>query len=98
MKASGEIHAPVDLPQVKSPQRPLNTRLGGLQCRYGRCGEEKTRTLAEDRSPTVRLVARRYTDSRKNLKKKAWDETVRQIMWEHSEGYIKDVSKTALQL
>jgi hypothetical protein len=41
MEVSGQLHAPVDSPQGKSPWYPLDGRLGGPQSRSGRGGEEK---------------------------------------------------------
>jgi hypothetical protein len=41
MEVSGQLHAPAALPQEKSPWYPLDSRLGGLQSRSGRGGEEK---------------------------------------------------------
>jgi hypothetical protein len=46
----------------RSPQYPLERRLGGPQGRSGRCGEEKNLASAGNRTPAVQLVARRYTD------------------------------------
>jgi len=41
MKVSGQLNTPTTLPQGKSPQYPLDRRLGGLQ-NHSRCsGEEK---------------------------------------------------------
>jgi hypothetical protein len=41
MEVSGQLHAPVALPQVKSPSYAFDRRLGGPQNRSGRGGEEK---------------------------------------------------------
>jgi hypothetical protein len=41
MEVSGQLHVPATLFREKSPQYPLNMRLGGPQSRSGRGGEEK---------------------------------------------------------
>jgi hypothetical protein len=41
MEVSGQLHASVALPQGKSPQNPLDRRLGGPQCRSGHSVEVK---------------------------------------------------------
>jgi hypothetical protein len=41
MEVSSQLHAPAVLPQRKSPWYTLDRRLGGLQSRSGRGGEEK---------------------------------------------------------
>jgi hypothetical protein len=41
MEVSGQLHAPAALTQEISPCYPLDRRLGGLQSRSGRGGEEK---------------------------------------------------------
>jgi hypothetical protein len=41
MKVSGQIHAPAALHYGKSPQHPLDKRLGGPQSQSGHGGEEK---------------------------------------------------------
>jgi len=41
MEVSGQLHAPAALPQGKCPRYPFDRRLGGLQSRSGRGGEEK---------------------------------------------------------
>jgi hypothetical protein len=49
MEVSGQLHAPAALPQGKSLRYPLDRRLGGLQSRSKRGGEEKnsrTRNLS----------------------------------------------------
>jgi hypothetical protein len=38
----------------KGPQYLLDRRLGGLQCRSGRCGEDRKLTLAENRTSILR--------------------------------------------
>jgi hypothetical protein len=38
---SGQLHAPAALPLGDSPRYPLDRRLGGLQSRFGRCGDKK---------------------------------------------------------
>jgi hypothetical protein len=65
---SGQLHAPVALPQEKDPPPPrysLDRRLGGPQSRSGRRGEEKilepTGTRNSDPS-VVQPVVSHYTD------------------------------------
>jgi hypothetical protein len=41
MEVSGQLHAQAALPQGKSPWYPPDRRLGGLQSRSERGGEEK---------------------------------------------------------
>jgi hypothetical protein len=41
VEVSGELHAAAALPLRKNPWYPLDRRLGGLQSRSGRGGEEK---------------------------------------------------------
>jgi hypothetical protein len=41
MEVSGQLHAPVALPQGKRPWYPLDRRLGGPQSRSGRGGVKK---------------------------------------------------------
>jgi hypothetical protein len=41
MEVSGQLHTPAALHQGKSPWYPLDRRLGELQSRSGRGGEEK---------------------------------------------------------
>jgi hypothetical protein len=41
MEVSGQLHAPVALPQRKGPRYPLDRRLVEPQSRSGRGGEEK---------------------------------------------------------
>jgi hypothetical protein len=41
MKASGQLHAPAALPQVKSACYPLGRSLGGPQSLSGRGGQKK---------------------------------------------------------
>jgi hypothetical protein len=53
------------LPRGKSPQYPLDRRLGGPQSPSGRRGEEKILDLTGTRTPNssvVQPVASRYTD------------------------------------
>jgi hypothetical protein len=40
MEVSGQLHAAAALPPRKSPSYPFGRRLGGLQSRFGRGGEE----------------------------------------------------------
>jgi hypothetical protein len=58
---SGQLHARAALPQRKSPQYPLDKKLGGPQSRSGSY-EEKSHAPAENRTPAVQPVACRYTD------------------------------------
>jgi hypothetical protein len=46
-------------PWGKSPRYPLDMRLGGLESRSGRCGEEKHLAPAGNRTPAVHPVSRR---------------------------------------
>jgi hypothetical protein len=62
MELSGQLHAPATLSLGKEPQYPLDRRLGGPQGRYGHYGEEKNFAPAENGTPAVQTVARRYTD------------------------------------
>jgi hypothetical protein len=41
MEVSGQIHVPAALPPGKSPCYPLDRRVGGLQIRSERGGEQK---------------------------------------------------------
>jgi hypothetical protein len=41
MEVNGQLHAPVALPQGKSPCYPVDQRMSGSQSRSGRGGEEK---------------------------------------------------------
>jgi hypothetical protein len=41
VEVSGQLHAPAAFPPGKEPWYPLDRRLGGLQSRSGRGGEEK---------------------------------------------------------
>jgi hypothetical protein len=45
MEVSDQLHASAALPPEKLPWYPLNRRLGGLQSRSGRCGEERNLAL-----------------------------------------------------
>jgi hypothetical protein len=51
MEVSGQFHAPAALPQGKSPLYPLDRRLGGLESRSGRCGEEKNSQATPEIEP-----------------------------------------------
>jgi hypothetical protein len=64
MEVSGQLHAPADLLQGKSPWYPLDRRLGGPQSRSGRGDEKnsKPRRESNQRTPIVQPVAQRYTD------------------------------------
>jgi hypothetical protein len=57
-------------PQGKNPWYPLDRRLGGLQSRSGRGGEEKnSQPLSGLERPIIQPVAQRYTtDLSKNYK------------------------------
>jgi hypothetical protein len=57
MEVSDQLQAPAALLQVKSPQYPLDKRLGGPQSRYGRNDEEKNLWPAGNRTPAVQPVA-----------------------------------------
>jgi hypothetical protein len=74
MPVSGQPHAPAALPPRKEPYYPLDRRLGGLQSRSGRGGEEKNSNLphreSNPRTPIVQPVAQRYTDWTTKTKKK----------------------------
>jgi hypothetical protein len=64
MEVSGQLHAPAALSPEKIPWYPLDRRLGGLQSRSGRGGEEKNsqpRRESNPRTPIVQPVAQRYT-------------------------------------
>jgi hypothetical protein len=62
MKVSGQLHTPAALPQGKNPWYPLHRRLGGLQSRFGRGGEEKnSQPLPALGPPIIQPVAQRYT-------------------------------------
>jgi hypothetical protein len=47
-------------PGGKSSRCPLAKRLGGPQCRSGRCGEDKNLSPAGNRTRVVQPVDRRY--------------------------------------
>jgi hypothetical protein len=51
MEVSGQLHAPVALPQGESPFYPLDRRLGGPQSRSGSGGEEKNSQLLPGTEP-----------------------------------------------
>jgi hypothetical protein len=62
MEVSVRLHAPAALPQAKSSWYPLDRRLGGLQNRSGRGGEEKnSQPLPGLEPPIINSVAQRYT-------------------------------------
>jgi hypothetical protein len=62
MDVSGQLHVPAALPPGKEPRYPLDRRLGGLQSRSGRGGEEKnSQPLPGLDPPIIQLVAQRYT-------------------------------------
>jgi hypothetical protein len=46
MEVSDQLHSPAALPPKKEPFYPLDRRLGGLQNRSGRGGEEKNSQLS----------------------------------------------------
>jgi hypothetical protein len=46
----------------KNPRYPSDRRLGGSQSRSGSCGEEKHLVPAENQTPAVQPVDRRYTE------------------------------------
>jgi hypothetical protein len=49
-------------PQGKSPQYPLDRRLGGPKSQLGHYAEEKNLALAGNRTLAVQHIAHRYTD------------------------------------
>jgi hypothetical protein len=55
MEVSGQPNGPAALPQGKSPSYPLDRRLGGLQSRSGRGGEENN--SQGTRIPDIQPVA-----------------------------------------
>jgi hypothetical protein len=62
MEVSGQLHAPVALPQDRSPWYPLARRLGGPQSWSGRGGKEKnSQSLPGLESPVIQPLAQRYT-------------------------------------
>jgi hypothetical protein len=61
MEVSGQLHAPVALPQGKSPWYPLDRRLGGPQSRSGRGGLEKNSQPPQGIEPQ-NPAAQRYTE------------------------------------
>jgi hypothetical protein len=62
MEVSGQLHTPAAYLQRKSPWYPLDRRLGGLQSRSGRGGEEKySQPLSGLEPPTIQAVAQRCT-------------------------------------
>jgi hypothetical protein len=61
MEVSGQIHAPVALPQGKIPWYPLEWRLGGPQSRLGPGGEEKNSQPPPGIEPSIiQPVAQHY--------------------------------------
>jgi hypothetical protein len=62
MEESGQLHAPAALPPGKEPLLPIRKRLGRLQRRSGRDGEEKNyEPLSGLEPPFVQPVSQRYT-------------------------------------
>jgi hypothetical protein len=62
MEVSGQLHAPATLPQGKSPQYPLDRRLGTSQSLSGRgCKEKNSQPLPGFEFPIFQPVAQRYT-------------------------------------
>jgi hypothetical protein len=62
MDVSGQLHALTPLHRGKEPLVPLNRRLGGLQSRSGRSGEEKnSQPLPGLELPIIQPVSQRYT-------------------------------------
>jgi hypothetical protein len=62
MEANGQLHTPPLYPYGKSPWYPLDRRLGGLQSRFGRGGEEKnSQPLTGLDTPIIQPVAQLYT-------------------------------------
>jgi hypothetical protein len=51
MEVSSQHHAPDRFTPWKEPRYPFNRRLGGSQCRSGRCGEEKNLLFLPDWNP-----------------------------------------------
>jgi hypothetical protein len=65
MEVSGQLHAPAALLPRKEPLVPIGKRLGVLQSRSGRSGEEKIsqpRQESNPRTPIVQPEAQPYTD------------------------------------
>jgi hypothetical protein len=62
MELSGQLDALAALPRGNRLHCPLDGRLGGLQSRSGRCGEEKNLGYAENRTLAVQPVAYRCAD------------------------------------
>jgi hypothetical protein len=61
MEVSGQLHAPVAVPQGET-RYPLDRRLGGPQNRFGHGGEEKnSQPLPGLEPPNIQPVAQRYT-------------------------------------
>jgi hypothetical protein len=62
MEVSGQLHAPVALPPGNVPLYPFDRRLGELQSRSGRGGEEKySQPLPGLEPPIIQSVVQRYT-------------------------------------
>jgi hypothetical protein len=58
MEVSGQLHGPAALPRGKSSWYQLDRRLGGLQSRSGRGGEEKnSQPLPGFEPPIIQPVA-----------------------------------------
>jgi hypothetical protein len=57
MEMSGQLHASVALSQRKSPQYPLDRRLGGPQSRSGHSEEKKNIPAATgNQTPVIQYV------------------------------------------
>jgi hypothetical protein len=62
MEVSGQLHAPVALPQRKSRRYPLGRRLGGPHSQSGGGGEViNSQPLPGFKPPIIQPVAQRYT-------------------------------------
>jgi hypothetical protein len=62
LEESGQLHAPAALPPGKEPRYPSDRRLGGLQRRSGRRGEDKILYPTGTQTPAPCRPASRYTD------------------------------------
>jgi hypothetical protein len=69
-KASGQLHTPVALPPGKEPLHALDKRLGELQSRSGRGGEDKNSQLLPGlEPPIIQPVSQHYTTELSRLPK-----------------------------
>jgi hypothetical protein len=73
MEVSGQLHARQLYLQGNSPWYPLDKRLGGLQSRSGRGGEEKnSQPLPGLETPIIQPVAHRYNTELSRLYNQYW--------------------------